>query len=269
MKKRSKNVPPVQTTAQPFHKLVPNMVTICALCTGLTSIQFAINERWEAAVIAIVIAAFLDAFDGAVARLLNAQSQLGAELDTLSDFLCFGVAPALVLYLWSLQDIGRFGWMVCLIFAVASALRLARFNAMNKEGDEESTADSLLDSYFVGIPAPTGAGMTILPLILSFLVQDTDYASQAEFLHSPYFVGAWALIFGALMVSRVPSFSTKQLKLPPKMVVPLLAVFGLMIAGLINAPWPTLALMGLIYALSIPAASLHYLIAKKKLRLNA
>ncbi len=266
MRKRKKTIDNVQNTAQPFHRLVPNMITICALCTGLTSIQFAINERWEAAVIAIVIAAFLDAFDGAVARLLNAQSQLGAELDSLSDFLCFGIAPALVLYLWTLQDIGRFGWMICLIFAVAGALRLARFNAMSKEETAEANP---LNGYFVGIPAPTGAGMTILPLILSFLVEDTDYASYAEFLRSPYFAGGWALFFGAMMVSRVPTFSTKQLKLPPKMVVPLLAVFGLMVAGLINAPWPTLSLMGVVYALSIPAAVIHYLIAKKKLTANA
>ena len=141
-----------------FHRMVPNMLTIAALCSGMTAIKFAISGKWEAAVIAIVIAAFIDGFDGAAARLLKASSKLGAELDSLSDFLCFGVAPAIVLYLWTIHDAGKFGWYAALAFCVAVALRLARYNAVMKDQDAEKNknADNQITKYFTVIPSPAG-----------------------------------------------------------------------------------------------------------------
>jgi len=230
-----------------FHRLVPNMITIAALCAGMSAMQFAIAGRFEAAVLAIVIAAFLDAFDGAAARLLKAQSALGAELDSLSDFLCFGVAPAMVLHSWSLHFAGRLGWMIALAFAIAVALRLARFNAAGKENPEAN------HSFFCGVPSPTGAGMSLLPMIVSFAME-VPATEQIGMLQHPEIVGIWMLLFAWLMVSHVPTFSTKQIRLPPKLVIPALGAFGLLVAGLINAPWPTLMGMGIAYGALIPLA---------------
>lgn len=231
-----------------FHRLVPNMITIAALCAGMSAMQFAIAGRFEAAVLAIVIAAFLDAFDGAAARLLKAQSALGAELDSLSDFLCFGVAPAMVLHSWSLHYAGRIGWMIALVFAIAVALRLARFNAAGKENPDSNR------SFFCGVPSPTGAGMSLLPLIIHFQMEKPA-AGEIGMMQHPEVVGVWMLLFAWLMVSHVPTFSTKQIRLPPKLVIPALGAFGLLAAGLINAPWPTLTAMGIAYGATIPAAA--------------
>ncbi|TNE32064.1 MAG: phosphatidylcholine/phosphatidylserine synthase [Alphaproteobacteria bacterium] len=230
-----------------FHRLVPNMITIAALCAGMSAMQFAIAGRFEAAVLAIVIAAFLDAFDGAAARLLKAQSALGAELDSLSDFLCFGVAPAMVLHSWSLHFAGRLGWVIALAFAIAVALRLARFNAAGKENPDAN------HSFFCGVPSPTGAGMSLLPLIIHFQMEKPA-AGEIGMMQHPEVVGVWMLLFAWLMVSHVPTFSTKQIRLPPKFVIPALGAFGLLVAGLINAPWPTLAAMGIAYGATIPLA---------------
>jgi len=244
VKRRQKADP--KTTS--FHRMVPNMMTIAALCTGMSAMQFAIAERWEASILAIVIAAFLDACDGAVARMLKATSKLGAELDTLSDFLCFGVAPAMVLHLWSLHVVGRWGWIIALVFAVAMALRLARFNAAMKTDEKSSSG------YFTGVPAPTAAGMSILPMIVTFQLE-AEHAEYLEMLQSPIVVGPWMLLFAGLMVSNVPTISTKQINIPPKLVIPALGGFGLFFAGLINAPWPTLTLMGVVYGLLLPVTS--------------
>lgn len=254
MKKRTKAAENTSPKRMAIQKLVPNMMTLAALTAGMTSIQYAIDERWERAVIAIVIAAFLDAFDGAAARVLNATSRLGAELDTLSDFLCFGIAPATIMYLWLLQDAGRVGWIVAVVFAIAVALRLARYNAEDKDENKKLIPAAKNQQFFTGVPAPTGAGMAILPLILSFQFADAGWLNRL--ITTPDFVAIWMFLFAGLMISRLPTFSSKQIDLPAKMVVPLLAVFGLLIAGLIHATWITLTLMGVIYGLSIPLAVL-------------
>ena len=235
-------------------KLIPNMLTLAALTAGMTSMQYAIQGRWELALIAIVLAAFIDALDGAVARALKASSKLGAELDTLSDFLCFGVAPATIMYLWLLQDAGRIGWIVAVVFAIAAALRLARYNAEDKDAQKNLLPAAKKKPYFTGVPAPTGAGMALLPLIMSLQFAEDGHKFDA-FTTSPEYVALWMLLFAVLMVSRLPTFSTKQLRFHPKMVVPLLAAFGLLIAGLIHATWLTLILMGAVYGASIPAAA--------------
>ncbi|MCE9507880.1 MAG: phosphatidylcholine/phosphatidylserine synthase [Alphaproteobacteria bacterium] len=237
-----------------LYKMIPNMITLTAIAAGMTSVKFAIVGKWEEAVIAIVVAAFMDAFDGAAARLLKAQSKLGAELDSLSDFICFGVAPAIVVFLWSTHDAGRSGWITSLIFAMAVALRLARFNISK---DEEKPDDPLA-KYFTGVPSPAGAGLAVLPMIVSFQL---DPVAEADFLHyvsQPQIVGIWLLVLGAMMVSHIPTFSSKQIRVPQKMSVPALALFGIMIAGLINETWPTLTLMGVAYLLAMPWSVVHY-----------
>lgn len=242
-----------------FHKLVPNMLTLTAMCAGLTSIQFAIAGRWEASIIAIVIAAFIDGFDGAAARLLKASSKLGAELDSLSDFLCFGVAPAIVLHLWMLREAGRLGWIASLIFCVAVALRLARYNSMQDEPPPEKTP---LNEFFVGVPSPVGAGLGILPMIVSFLAADEGYT--AIITAKPLVL--WCLFISVLMISRIPTYSSKQLHLPQKLVILALAAFALLLGMLISAPWPTLTLMGIAYLVMIPVSFTHHMRLEKKLK---
>jgi CDP-diacylglycerol--serine O-phosphatidyltransferase len=242
-----------------FHKLIPNMITLTAMAAGMTAIKYAILHRWEEAVIAIVAAAFMDAFDGAAARLLKAQSKLGAELDSLSDFLCFGVAPALVTFLWTTQDAGRFGWIMSLIFVMAVALRLARFNVSKAE----EQPDDPLSKYFTGVPSPVGAGLALLPMIVSFQVDKNS--TPYNLVSHPDIVSLWLVILAAMMVSHIPTFSSKQIRVPQKMSVLALAGFSLMIAGLFNAPWPTLTLMGTGYLFLIPWSVRHYERKKKSL----
>lgn len=234
-------------------KLVPSMLTLTALCAGMTSIQFAISERWEEAVLAIVIAAFIDGFDGAAARVLKATSKFGAELDSLSDFLSFGVAPATVIYLWILHDAGRVGWAAALVFAVAAALRLARFNSTQAEKEESGNTD-FKGGYFTGVPSPTAAGLAIWPMIISFQLE----AGRDSFFVTPLVIGAWVVFLAWMMISRVPTFSTKQVHLPQVFLIPALAAFAFFAALLISAPWPTLTLMGVVYLLSVPASIYFY-----------
>lgn len=233
------------------HKMIPNMITLTAMSAGMTSIKFAIGERWEAAVLAIVVAAFMDAFDGAAARLLKAQSKIGAELDSFSDFISFGVAPALVIYLWALEGhAGKWGWPVALLFAIAVALRLSRFNV----GSDEKESKESPDLYFTGVPSPIGAGLCLLPMIVAFQAEP----DIAQIMRHPAVVGGWAVILAAMMVSNIPTFSSKQIKVPYRFKVPALGLFAILLAGLINLTWPTLALMGAIYLLTLPVAVRNY-----------
>lgn len=240
-----------------LHKMIPNMITLTALATGMTAVKFAIAGRWEAAVIAIVIAGFMDAFDGAAARLLKAQSALGAELDSFSDFVCFGVAPAIVLYLWVLNDWPRWGWAAALVFAMAVALRLARFNIATAE---KSPGDPLA-LYFTGVPSPVGAGLAIAPLVVSFQTPEVSRLLQSM----PWLVAAWTLVVAAMMVSNIPTFSSKQFRIPYRLRVPFLGVFALLLAGLINETWPTLSLLLVTYLLLLPLGMLHYAQVKSRI----
>lgn len=250
-----------------LHKMIPNMITLTAMAAGMTSIKFAIAGRWEHAVLAIVVAAFMDAFDGAAARLLKAQSKLGAELDSFSDFLSFGVAPALVIYLWLLEGLThaqalppKWAWPVALIFAMAVALRLARFNISGEETDPNDP----LGKYFTGVPSPVGAGLCILPMMVSFQVSDEKILSL---IMNPVIIACWTVIVAAMMVSNIPTFSSKQLRISYKMKIPTLAVFGILLTGLINMTWPTLTLLGAFYLLMLPFGVRHY--QKKKQALAA
>lgn len=229
-------------------RLIPNLMTLIALAAGLTAIQYAWDSNWERAVLAILIAAVLDAMDGATARLLNATSEFGAQLDSLSDFLAFGVAPSIILYSWILEESGKIGWMAMLIFAAACALRLARFNVTQKE------LPAWKKGFFSGVPAPAGAGLSLLPLIV--WIQEPRFF--AEYNYASWLVGLWTIFIAAMMVSRIPTFSTKMVKLPSKFAVPVLAFAALIIAALVHAPWQTLTIMGLAYMIAVPFAVGHF-----------
>lgn len=225
-----------------IHRMLPNLMTLTAIAMGLTAIQLAWDNHWERAVLAIFVAAILDALDGATARLLKASSEFGAQLDSLSDFLAFGVAPSIILYSWILEESGKIGWMAMIVYAAACALRLARFNVTQKE------LPAWKKAYFSGIPSPAGAGLALLPLIIWF--QEPRFFEQFAFA-SPL-VGLWTIFVAAMMVSRIPTFSTKRLALPAKFGMPALAMAAVLIAALVHAPWITLTLAGICYLASIP-----------------
>lgn len=226
-------------------KMIPNLITMMALIAGITSVQKALTGNFEVAVLLLLAAAILDVMDGAVARALKAQSEFGAQLDSLSDFLAFGVAPGLILYVWTLGDAGKLGWIAAVVFPVAAALRLARFNVM-----ANSTVEIPLwkKRFFTGVPTPAGAILCLFPLYVWFLTPETFEGYR----WGTPFVAVWAITVAALMVSRIPTFSIKYIKLPPKMMVPTMAFVALLVAALFNAPWVTLPIICVVYAASIP-----------------
>lgn len=226
---------------QSINRLIPNMFTILALCAGLTAIRFAVDQRWDAAVIALVAAGIFDGLDGRIARLLGGSTKFGAELDSLSDVISFGVAPAVTLYLWSLKEVATLGWTVALVFAVCCALRLARFNARLNEVDPMPWAGQ----FFTGVPAPAGAGLVLLPMMVSFELGD------AVFRH-PAMVAPLMIAVAGLMVSRLPIYSFKKVKVPHHLIVPMLLGVGVLAGLLISATWVTLILIGLAYIANIP-----------------
>ena len=234
-----------RASSQTFSRLLPNIITVGALCAGLTGVRFAIAGQWEFAMVAILVAAVLDALDGTIARLLKAASDVGAELDSLSDVVAFGIAPALIIYFWSLSEIGGFGWAAALFFAVCCALRLARFNSTLE------TRPPYAYNFFTGVPAPGGALLALLPLLVS-----QDFGD--EFFRHPAVTGPWIVAMALLMVSQVPTYSLKQLRVPQPMVLPMLVLIGLLAAGLAGAPWLTLLVISLIYLGSFPFSVLVF-----------
>jgi CDP-diacylglycerol--serine O-phosphatidyltransferase len=245
LKRRPKFRRKHRARSQTFSRLLPNIITVGALCAGLTGVRFAIAGQWEFAMVAILVAAVLDALDGTIARLLKAASDFGAELDSLSDVVAFGVAPALIIYFWSLSDIGGFGWAAALFFAVCCALRLARFNSTLE------TRPPYAYNFFVGVPAPGGALLALLPLLVS-----QDFGDG--FFRHPAVTGLWIVAMALLMVSQVPTYSLKQLRVPQRMVLPMLVLIGLLAAGLAGAPWLTLLVISLIYLGSFPFSVLAF-----------
>lgn len=230
-----------QRRTMPLNQLVPNILTVLALCSGLTAIRFAIGEDWERAVVALVIACFLDGIDGLVARLLRGTTKFGAELDSLCDAISFGMVPAIILYLWTMQGAGTVGWALCLLFAVCCVLRLARFNTM--VGDPE--LPSWAHNYFTGVPAPAAAGLVILPMILSFYFDAGIFSNRVV-------VGVFLATVSFLMVSRVPTFSIKKLRVPRQFALPMMIFIALFAGFMVTETWATLGLMGLVYLGSIP-----------------
>lgn len=226
----------------PINRMIPNILTVLALCAGLTAIHFALLERWEATVIAIVVAGVLDGLDGRIARILGQTSKFGAELDSLSDFISFGVAPALVLYFWSLHDIGGMGWAVVVLFSVCCALRLARFNTALEAPDRPPWSGR----FFQGVPAPAGAGLAIMPMLMS-LALGTDTVFRSPALTAVVLIGV-----AALMVSQLPTFSLKSERIPRHFVLPILLAVGGAAGFMVTMPWGTLTAIGFLYLGSIP-----------------
>jgi len=220
-------------------RLLPNAVTVVALCSGLSAVYFALSGRFELCVAAGGIAALCDALDGRLARMLDASSRIGAELDSLSDLVSFGVAPALVMYVWALQGT-RLGWVVALVFAVCTALRLARFNTL-LDADQPPYAKE----FFVGVPAPAAALLSGLPLYTTLHFGDGWWST-------PVPVGVWAVIVAGLMVSRLPTLSFKTMRVPSRLVAPLLVLVGLAAAVLVTVPFLGLGIVALVYLATIP-----------------
>lgn len=227
--------------------LVPNAITSAALCSGLTGIRFAIGGDFHSAVLAVMLAGVLDGIDGRVARLMKAQSRFGAELDSLSDAIAFGVGPALILYLWSLSAVPRYGWFAALALAVCCALRLARFNAsIDLPGQPHKSA-----GFMTGVPAPVGAGLAFLPLYLWF-------ASGLDLLRQPIVVGPWALLIAFLMISNLPTLGWGALRPRRAIRLEVIALAGMLTVALLTEPWLTLVGICAIYLLLMPVGVWRY-----------
>ncbi|HZU88617.1 MAG TPA: CDP-diacylglycerol--serine O-phosphatidyltransferase [Stellaceae bacterium] len=228
------------------NRMVPNVLTLLALCGGMTAIRFAIHANFEAAVFSIIAAGVFDGLDGRIARLLKSTSRFGAELDSLSDFVSFGVAPAAVLYLWTMAALGSLGWAIVLVFAVCCALRLARFNtALGAE------LPAYAAPFFTGAPAPAGAGLVMVPMFLSF--EWGDWLFRSPYLNAVTMTGT-----ALLMISKVPTVSLKRVRIPQALVIPTLLGIGVLAGFFTTAPWPTLTVIGIVYVGSIPLTVRSY-----------
>lgn len=231
----------------PLRAIIPNGITVLALCMGLSSVRFALDGKWETALTFIVIAGVLDGFDGRVARLLNGQTRFGAELDSLSDVIAFGVAPGLVVYLWSLQTLPRYGWIFALAFAACCALRLARFNA-SIDLDEQPHKSA---GFLTGIPSPTAAGLLMLPIFLTLVTEQPIFR---EF----YIVAPWTALIAFLMVSDIASFSWSSIRLRHGLRFSALVAIATVIVLLVNIPWITFSALAIAYIGSIPISIASY-----------
>jgi CDP-diacylglycerol---serine O-phosphatidyltransferase len=244
----------------PVRILVPNVITLLALCAGLTAMRLAVEDRLEWALAAIVFAALLDGIDGRVARMLKGTSRFGAELDSLADFVNFGVAPALILYFWGLHELKSAGWIAAMVFAICAALRLARFNVMIEDPNRPAWAAN----FFVGVPAPAGAITVLLPIYAQFLgMPESTFVAPFTFVYT--------LGIAFLMVSRLPVFSGKRhgKRVSPEMVLPIFILIVLSFALLISYPWVVLTTGTLVYLASLPLGWLAYRDAMRKDKLAA
>ena len=246
--------------AIPVRTLLPNLITLLALCAGLTAIRMAVENRLDLALGAIVLAVLLDGIDGRIARMLKGTSRFGAELDSLADFVNFGVAPALILYFWGLQELKSAGWIAALVFAICAGLRLARFNVMIDDPNQPVWAGN----FFTGIPAPAGAITVLLPIYLYFL-------GVSNGLVTVWLTLFYTLAIALLMVSRLPVFSGKRVgkRVPPELVLPVFVVVVLFFALLISYPWVVLTIGTLIYLGCLPLGWLSYREYQRKDRVAA
>ncbi|MFZ1773203.1 MAG: CDP-diacylglycerol--serine O-phosphatidyltransferase [Rhizobiaceae bacterium] len=233
----------------PLRMIVPNMITVLAICAGLSGVRMAFEGRFQLAVTMVLIAAFLDGIDGRIARALKATSKFGAQMDSLADIVNFGVAPALVLYAWILDQAGSSGWIAALLYVIACSLRLARFNVMSEEPDRPAWRND----FFVGVPAPAGATLVLLPVYLGFLGLPLEPAFA-------YLSAAYVVVIGLLLVSRLPVYSGKTASalVSRDMVMPLIlavALYALMVA---SYPWQMLSLTAAAYIASLPFGARLY-----------
>ena len=232
--------------------ILPNMLTLIGVCIGLTSIRFALDGRYEFAIIAIIIAAVIDGLDGRIARLIKGTSKVGKELDSLTDMISFGVAPAFIMYFWKLNELGRFGWLVCLIYVICVALRLARFN-VNTGGEP-----SWRDNFFEGVPSPAGGILVLSPLIFS--LSDFDYLNINYQVVTPIFF----IVTSFLLISKFPSYSFKKIIIPRKATIFLLFGIILFFGLLLIYTFDVITISSAIYLLMLPISFIHYQKLKKQ-----
>jgi len=247
--KKNFNIVPEKKSAR---VILPNMLTLIGVCIGLTSIRFALDERYEFAIIAIIIAAVIDGLDGRIARLIKGTSKVGKELDSLTDMISFGVAPAFIMYFWKLNELGRFGWLVCLIYVICVALRLARFN-VNTGGEP-----SWRDNFFEGVPSPAGGILVLTPLIFSI--------SSIELFKIDYaiIVPIFFIVTSFLLISKFPTYSFKKIVIQRKATIFLLFGIVLFFGLLLIYPFNVISISAMIYLTLLPISFLHYQKLKKE-----
>ena len=232
--------------------ILPNMLTLIGVCIGLTSIRFALDGKFEFAIIAIIFAALIDGLDGRIARLIKGTSKVGKELDSLTDMISFGVAPAFIMYFWKLNTLGRFGWLVCLIYVICVALRLARFNVNSNQ------EPSWRDNFFEGVPSPAGGILVLTPLIVS--VTNFDYIP----LNYDIIVPTFFIVTSLLLISKFPSYSLKKIVIQRKTTIFLLFGIVLFFGLLLIYPFNVIAISSIIYLLMLPISFFHYKNLKKQ-----
>ena len=232
--------------------ILPNILTLIGVCIGLSSIKFALDSKYEIAVIAIIFAALIDGLDGRIARLIKGTSKVGKELDSLTDVISFGVAPAFIKYFWSLNNLDKFGWLLCLIFVVCVVLRLARFNV---HSNEEA---SWKDNFFEGVPSPAGGILVLMPLIYSL--------SELKFLNINYnfIVPVFFILVSLFLISKVPTYSLKKIVVPRTMTIFLLFGIVLFFGLLLIYTFNVMVISGLVYLCLIPISFIHYMKLNKK-----
>lgn len=232
--------------------ILPNILTLIGVCIGLSSIKFALDSKYEIAVIAIIFAALIDGLDGRIARLIKGTSKVGKELDSLTDVISFGVAPAFIMYFWSLNNLGKFGWLLCLIYVVCVVLRLARFNVHSNE------ETSWKDNFFEGVPSPAGGILVLMPLIYSL--------SELKFLNINYnfIVPVFFILVSLLLISKVPTYSLKKIVVPRTMTIFLLFGIVLFFGLLLIYTFNVMVISGSVYLCLIPISFIHYIKLNKK-----
>ena len=232
--------------------ILPNMFTLVGVCIGLTSIKFAFDERFGLAIICIIVAGFIDGLDGRIARLIKGTSQVGKELDSLTDVISFGVAPAFIMYFWQLNSLGRVGWLICLVYVICVALRLARFN-VNSE-----TQPSWKDNFFEGVPSPAGGILVLMPLIYS--------KSEIQFLNVDftYFTPILFILISLLLISKLPTYSFKKIAVPRRLTIFLLFGVVLFFGLLLIYTYNVIVISSLIYLALIPFSIFHFQNLNKK-----
>ena len=241
-------------TSKKTRVILPNIFTLVGVCIGLSSIKFALDGRFEISTLAIIIAAVIDGLDGRIARLIKGASKVGKELDSLTDVISFGVAPAFIMYFWKLNELGRVGWLICLIYIICVALRLARFNVSSE------AEPSWRDNFFEGIPSPAGGVIVLIPLIFSF--SDLNIFNLNYNIIVPIFF----IMTSILLISKIPTYSLKKIVVPRRMTIFLLFGIILYFGLLLTYTFNTIVISGTIYLLIIPASILHYYHIKKKFK---
>ncbi|MDA0938924.1 MAG: CDP-diacylglycerol--serine O-phosphatidyltransferase [Proteobacteria bacterium] len=236
----------------PLFNLVPSIITMLALCLGATSIRYALEGKFEAAAMLIIMAAVIDGLDGRVARLLNSTSNFGAQLDSLADLVNFGVAPGITMYLWSLYQIPYkgVGWTVVLFYIICASFRLARFNTQMHKDTHTTQDQEEMKNFFQGVPMPAAAAICITPLIMTF--------NNISYEIPSIMIAGYIVIVGILMISSLPTLSLKHASINKEYVVPILGAVGLLVAGILIDPWTLLPALFIFYMISIPCAAIYF-----------